>query len=101
VEFCAPVDVSRAEEVFQSLSTEKSGAWKYYGAEQDMLPQPARVLKACDMRAHVGRLRQTGTHRLSLVVLGHNLVRGAAGAALANLDMIQSSRSEIHCIGDF
>jgi len=46
-------------------------------------PQPAD-LTWDDMRIHVGRIRREGRN-LSLVALGHNLVRGAAGAAIANI----------------
>ncbi len=50
-------------------------------------PQPARDLHPHDMRVHVGRLKQgDNAHTLGLVALGHNLVRGAAGAAIANLE---------------
>ncbi|MCB0308510.1 MAG: aspartate-semialdehyde dehydrogenase [Bdellovibrionales bacterium] len=39
-----------------------------------------------DMRAHIGHIGHgTSDHIVSLVVLSHNLVRGAAGAAIANM----------------
>jgi aspartate-semialdehyde dehydrogenase len=49
-------------------------------------PQPMRDLKSDDMRAHIGHLRRGDLpNMLGLVVLTHNLVRGAAGAVIANM----------------
>lgn len=47
-------------------------------------PQPAD-LTWDDMRIHIGRLKHEG-RRLGLIATGHNLVRGAAGAAIANME---------------
>ncbi|MDH4467295.1 MAG: aspartate-semialdehyde dehydrogenase [Bacteriovoracaceae bacterium] len=53
-------------------------------------PQPMRDLKSDDMRAHIGHLRQGDLpNMLGLVVLTHNLVRGAAGAVIANMTAFQ------------
>jgi aspartate-semialdehyde dehydrogenase len=49
-------------------------------------PQAALDLKPNEMRVHIGRVSQgEDAHILRFVVLGHNLVRGAAGAAIENL----------------
>lgn len=49
-------------------------------------PQPLRDLTANDMRAHIGHIRQGDKPNiLGLIVLTHNLVRGAAGAVIANM----------------
>jgi aspartate-semialdehyde dehydrogenase len=54
--------------------------------EQPQNPQPLRTLHHADMRTHIGALRMGDTpHTVGLVCLTHNLVRGAAGAAIANL----------------
>jgi aspartate-semialdehyde dehydrogenase len=59
-------------------------------------PQPARDLSAYDMSFHVGRIKQGDDPRVvGLVSLGHNLVRGAAGAAIANMEaFLNSSEAE-------
>lgn len=63
-------------------------------------PRPIRVMRASDrpqprldrdlgsgMTVAVGRIRTCPVHGLSFVVLSHNLVRGAAGAALLNAEL--------------
>ena len=50
-------------------------------------PQPLRDLTPHDMRIHIGRIKQ-GDHPnvVGFISMGHNLVRGAAGAAIASLE---------------
>lgn len=43
------------------------------------------------MGVTVGRVRKCPLHDLRLVALGHNLVRGAAGAAIQNAELIRAS----------
>ena len=49
-------------------------------------PQPLRDLNPHDMRIHVGRVKQGECGVIGFISMGHNLVRGAAGAAIAILD---------------
>jgi aspartate-semialdehyde dehydrogenase len=49
-------------------------------------PQPLRDLNPHDMRIHVGRVKQGECGVVGFISMGHNLVRGAAGAAIAILD---------------
>jgi aspartate-semialdehyde dehydrogenase len=50
-------------------------------------PQPIRDLTHDDMRVHIGSVKYSNQNDiLSLVVLSHNLVRGAAGAVIANMN---------------
>jgi aspartate-semialdehyde dehydrogenase len=52
-------------------------------------PQPARDVDTGDgMSVTVGRVRRCGVLDYKLVALGHNLVRGAAGAALLNAELL-------------
>ena len=46
------------------------------------------------MAVTVGRLRSDPVLGLRFVVLGHNLVRGAAGAAIANAELVAVVRSQ-------
>ncbi|MGH7733095.1 MAG: Asd/ArgC dimerization domain-containing protein, partial [Gemmatimonadales bacterium] len=60
-------------------------------AERDR-PQPRRdVERGGGMTVSVGRVREDGNGGIRLVALGHNLVRGAAGAALLNAELCVSA----------
>jgi len=67
-------------------------------------PQPARdVLRNNAMSACVGRIRECPVSDIKMVILGHNTVRGAAGAAILNaesfielgyMDLVQNKQDE-------
>jgi len=71
--------------------------------EADDRPQP-RLDAACDdgMRVSIGRLRPCGVLDWRFVALGHNLERGAAGAAVLNAELaVISFRDALpHARGD-
>lgn len=57
--------------------------------EEDHYPQP--LLQADEengMRTAVGRVRSTTVHDLSFVAMAHNTVRGAAGGAILNAELL-------------
>lgn len=55
--------------------------------DEDNRPQPRRDLTPYEMKIHIGRIKQGhAPNVIGLVSLGHNLVRGAAGAAIRNLE---------------
>ena len=55
--------------------------------QQDDRPQPLRdVWLNNGMSASVGRIRECSVFDIKMVVLGHNTVRGAAGAAVLNAE---------------
>ncbi|MGH7532682.1 MAG: aspartate-semialdehyde dehydrogenase [Gemmatimonadales bacterium] len=55
-------------------------------------PQPRRDVDRGDgMSVSVGRIREDGNGGVRLVALGHNLVRGAAGAAILNAELCVSA----------
>jgi aspartate-semialdehyde dehydrogenase len=57
--------------------------------EEENRPQPRRDVEAGDgMAAVVGRIRECPVHDVKLTLLSHNLVRGAAGAALLNAELL-------------
>jgi len=57
--------------------------------EEDDRPQPRRdILRGNGMAAVVGRIRQCPLLDVKLTLLSHNLVRGAAGAALLNAELL-------------
>jgi aspartate-semialdehyde dehydrogenase len=54
--------------------------------EDAFSPRPLHHVHAFDQRVHIGRLQQGEKNQLlSGISMGHNLVRGAAGAALINM----------------
>src|SRR5712664_908618 len=63
--------------------------------EQDR-PQPRRDVNAgAGMAAVVGRVRESSLLDIKLTLLSHNLVRGAAGAALLNAELL-AARGLLH-----
>jgi aspartate-semialdehyde dehydrogenase len=59
--------------------------------DQENRPQPRRDVEAGEgMAAVVGRIRECPLHDVKLTLLSHNLVRGAAGAALLNAELLAS-----------
>lgn len=59
--------------------------------DEENRPQPRRDVDAgSGMAAVVGRIRECPLHDVKLTLLSHNLVRGAAGAALLNAELLAS-----------
>lgn len=57
--------------------------------DEENRPQPRRDADAgAGMAAVVGRIRECPLHDVKLTLLSHNLVRGAAGAALLNAELL-------------
>jgi len=81
------IKVSEVDKRFLELSQEMPQLYKYY---TDLYsPQPLKHLDDNDYRAHIGRVKQGGDKKtISITSMGHNLVRGAAGAALLNLELL-------------
>ncbi|MFP4363882.1 MAG: aspartate-semialdehyde dehydrogenase [Spirochaetia bacterium] len=58
-----------------------------YVFEQPDRPQPARdYMKGNGMVTFVGRVRECSVLDIKMVILGHNTIRGAAGAAILNAE---------------
>ncbi len=82
--FTQPVSPSDALALYRKKNKRYPGLYELHTSADH--PQPARDLTPHDSRTHIGRIKQGPNPRLlSLVAMGHNLVRGAAGAALQNL----------------
>ena len=88
-------DLRNAFETFQGVPQQRKlpSAPKFpvqYLAEQDR-PQPRKdVERERGMVTFVGRLRKCPVFDWKFVALGHNTVRGAAGAAVLNAELIHS-----------
>ncbi|MBT3982193.1 MAG: aspartate-semialdehyde dehydrogenase [Bacteriovoracaceae bacterium] len=86
VSFDQDVKVDDALSVLNNWEERFPKAFKIY-TEEDR-PQPAKDLTEFDQFAHIGRIKQGGRKNIiGLISMGHNLVRGAAGAAIANLEL--------------
>jgi aspartate-semialdehyde dehydrogenase len=67
----------------------ETGRLKLY--ETGIHPQPKFDLGPIDTVVHIGRIKiNQSENKLGLVVLGHNLVRGAAALALDNLEALKN-----------
>lgn len=87
VSFKQDVRVEQAYTTFARLEKQLPEAYKLH--TQNDRPQPARDLSDFDNRTHIGRLKQGHNNKtIGLIAMGHNLVRGAAGAAIANLQLV-------------
>lgn len=54
-------------------------------------PQPRRdVQRDSGMSVHVGRVREDPQLHLRLVAMGHNVIRGAAGASIQNAELLSA-----------
>jgi aspartate-semialdehyde dehydrogenase len=85
VRFDRDVTVDEAKDAIRAYQEKFPGFLEFHTAEDR--PQPARDLHPHDNRVHLGRLKQDDDSRtIGLIAMGHNLVRGAAGAAIANME---------------
>ncbi len=87
----SPKDVAEALRNFKGLPQElklpSAPVQPIIVFEQDDRPQPLRdVWLNNGMSASVGRIRECSVFDIKMVVLGHNTVRGAAGAAVLNAE---------------
>lgn len=81
IHFDSPIDL---DEVKANYSNDP-----YVLYEQEDRPQPRFDIAPNDMRVHIGRLKLSpDSHTLGLIAMGHNLVRGAAGAAIKNMETL-------------
>lgn len=87
VTFDRVIDPKRAWEAYLEANKRWPGLYRLYEAEDR--PQPAKDITPYDHSVHVGRIKQGGGEKvLGLIVMGHNLVRGAAGASIQNLEAL-------------
>lgn len=85
VTFARKVQVQELWQAYQQANERHPGLYVLHRLEGR--PQPIKDLAADDMRIHIGHVQGGDDPSiLGLVVLSHNLVRGAAGAVIANMD---------------
>ena len=98
VELEQKVDISRFREAMavfsgppQELGLPSAPKHPLRIIDQDDRPQPARdVSREGGMVTWVGRVRPCPVADYKMIVLGHNTIRGAAGAAILNAEMAQA-----------
>ncbi len=85
--------ISFKEDITPNQAIEAYQAWNLKYPELFVIhkqlgrPQSTKDLRHDDMRVHIGHLSQGDKPNiLGLVALSHNLVRGAAGAVIANME---------------
>ena len=87
VQFKKPVTEKQVLDCFKTAEQENPNFIKVHTAPDR--PQPLRDLEPHDMRIHIGRIKQgDAPDTVGFISMGHNLVRGAAGAAIAILDSV-------------
>ncbi|NCN27378.1 aspartate-semialdehyde dehydrogenase [bacterium] len=76
-------------EHYLAKAEENSALYKVH--TDNFRPQVRLDLLHDDMRAHIGRIKvDTDRRCVGMLSMGHNLVRGAAGAAIANLELLDT-----------
>lgn len=94
VRFAKPVAEAQVRENFCQWQSRFPHLFEMHSALDR--PQPLRDLTPHDMRVHIGRIKQgDNRHTIGLISMGHNLVRGAAGAAIANLESVVREMGEL------
>lgn len=88
-----PVSLEAAREQFNLWNQKCPG---FYVVHKDNTrPQPLRDVRHDDHRVHIGRLKMGDCPNvLGLIAMGNNLVLGAAGPAIANMEAFLADRSE-------
>lgn len=84
ISFSNKVSASQVNEIYMAWNSTYNNLYKLY--DDPLYPQSLN-LTADDMRVHIGNIAQgDGCNIISLITLTHNLVRGAAGAVISNLE---------------
>jgi len=87
IRFKNDVKASKVSEIFANLAKEYPQTYAYY--EDSFRPQPKRDITVDDLRVHIGRVKQgPNSKTVGALFMAHNLVRGAAGAAILNLELL-------------
>lgn len=94
VHFSQTVAQEDLNRVFREAKEAFPQTYKLY--EDSYAPQPLRHLHDKDNRVHIGRIKRgVGGKLVGLTAMSHNLVRGAAGAAILNLETVQKLRETV------
>jgi aspartate-semialdehyde dehydrogenase len=87
VMFKEKIKPEQVHQVYQKWNQKYPELFKVHTSKDR--PQPLKDITNYDQRCHIGRIKQGDRDNIiGLVSQGHNLVRGAAGAALLNLELL-------------
>lgn len=87
VRFKEQISLPQVNDAFKKAKLQFPEAYQIHNDE--FAPQPQRHMTDTDNKAHIGRIKLGDRGQVvGLTVMGHNLVRGAAGAALLNLEAL-------------
>ena len=87
VRFNKEISEKNVRKVFQDANKLHYKTYNIHKGEQS--PQPRQDLSDTDNRVHIGHIKISSDGlTVGLITMGHNLVRGAAGAAILNLEAI-------------
>ena len=85
--FKSPIYAHTISSEYEKWNHSHHGLYQLH--QDDFRPQPQKDIHSLDQRTHIGRIKQGDhPHVVGLIAQGHNLVRGAAGAALLNLEAL-------------
>ena len=91
IHFDKEIDLKKVKERYLSLNMEEH---LYHVYQQVDHPQP-RDIRAYDQSVHIGRIKHGPKKNiLGLIAMGNNLVRGAAGASLKNMEAVILNKME-------
>ena len=90
--FESPINIEQIKNIFYEY--EKMYPMAYRIHDDPFSPRPRRDLCHDDTRAHIGRIKKSDDpNQFSFISMGHNLVRGAAYAAISNLELLHAHLS--------
>ena len=93
--FKTPVTIGAVQTQYAKWTKRFPSLYQIY--QDDFHPQPLKNIHSLDQKVHIGRIKQGDRpHIVGLISLGHNLVRGAAGAALLNLEALKMYLQQHH-----
>lgn len=94
VRFDRAMDARALPELYRAWNQRHPGLYELHEAVDR--PQPLRDLTPHDQRVHIGRIKQgDDAHTVGFISMGHNLIRGAAGAAIGNLEAFLATSGAI------
>lgn len=87
IHFVDEIDLQKVFDIFLRRNEKWPGLYRLYN--EKTRPQPNRDIGLYDQSAHIGRIKYGAKKNiLGLIVMGNNLVRGAAGASLRNMEIV-------------
>lgn len=85
IHFADEIDLQDVYDIYLQRNERWPGLYRLYN--EVTRPQPARDIGHYDQSVHIGRIKHGARKNIiGLIAMGNNLVRGAAGASLRNME---------------